>query len=245
MKKKIIALALIIAVVFSTNVFAYRWVKADNDWYVYDDATGEKLSNILLDTGDNVYYLDDTGKMVVGWWKNPATKKIYFFDNNVDRSYGGMVFGLHMIDGYYRYFGDDGSLQTSGEPMGFRKVYLDFWADYVGNLYFNNELLRDESVDKSEYYTKTEYYTNSNLNNFYLAKYDVISVLPDDLIAGNGNNSTTIDTTNNSDKVKTSASTTAGGTDYYVDREGHVTVPDHTGTIGQFEIYGPARFAQH
>ena len=157
MKKKISALVLIISVVFASNVFAYRWVKANNDWYVYDSNSEEPLMNTLVDTGDGVYYLDGEGKMVTSWWKNPRTKKIYFFDNNEERALGTMIFGLHTIDGYYRYFYDDGSLAVAREGQEYSKVYQEFWADAKGNLYFANQLMRDVTIAKSEYYTKLIY----------------------------------------------------------------------------------------
>lgn len=243
MKKIILTLAFVVLTV--SSAFSYSWVLNSGDWYVYDEDNGEAVSNTLIDVGDNVYYLDRQGKMVTGWWTNEGTGKVYFFDNNTERNYGGMVFGLHTVDGYYRYFGDDGSLQSSDEEGTYKKVYLEFWADYDGRIYFNNVLMRDTTTAKSEYYTNTAYYTDKNLNNFYLANYDKVveptlyhtSTSPS---GGFGPAITDLERDKNgSGSEKSSASRTAGGADYYVDNMGHVIVADKTGNISDFEKLGP------
>ena len=78
MKKRILALVLTLMMIMTTNVFAHRWVQYGTDWYVLNEDSGEYLKGILLDVGDNVYYLDGEGKLVTGWWRNPNTKKYYF-----------------------------------------------------------------------------------------------------------------------------------------------------------------------
>ena len=70
MKKKILALVIVLMMVLTTNAFAYRWVESGSDWYVVDEGSGQYLKGMLLDVGDNVYYLDGEGKLVTGWWKN-------------------------------------------------------------------------------------------------------------------------------------------------------------------------------
>ena len=174
--KRIISLVLVAVLVLSTNAFAYKWEKRNGNWYVLNDSSGEYLKFTLLDTNNNVYFLDDTGKMITGWYVNKKNNKQYFFDNNDKRSLGAMVFGLHMIDGYYYYFGDDGSLQTAPTKGEYKKVFQDYYADVDGYLYQNNILMRDTSIIKSEYYTNNLYYNNINLNNYYLANYDEGSI---------------------------------------------------------------------
>ena len=136
--KRLLAFVLALVMAFTTSTFALSWVKRDNTWYVLDEVAGEYLKSVIVDTGDNVYYLDDEGRMVVGWWRNPKTNKYYFFANKNNNNYGGMLFGLHMIDGYYRYFNDDGSLATSDRKGDYKKVYKECYADSNGLLYMNS-----------------------------------------------------------------------------------------------------------
>ena len=63
MKKKILALVIVLMMVLTTNAFAYRWVESGSDWYVVDEGSGQYLKGMLLDVGDNVYYLDGEGKL--------------------------------------------------------------------------------------------------------------------------------------------------------------------------------------
>ena len=81
MKKRVISLVACLVLIMTSSVFAYRWVESNDDWYVLDESTGEYLKGMLLDTGDNVYYLNQEGKLVIGWWVNQKTEKIYFFSN--------------------------------------------------------------------------------------------------------------------------------------------------------------------
>lgn len=236
MKKRILALVLVLMMVMTTNVFAHRWVQSGTDWYVLNEDSGEYLKGMLLDVGDNVYYLNNEGKLVTGWWRNPNTKKYYFFDNKVDRNYGGMVFGLHMIDGYYYYFGDDGSVQTSDKKGTYKKVYQEYYADSDGYLYYDNVLMRDISIAKSEFYTNPAYYTNVNLNNFYLAHYDHPGQAQD--MAGEEKTEINLSAASK-EKTKTSASTTSGGTNYSVDSEGRVHTYGDIFETSPFEKFGP------
>lgn len=248
MKKRILALVLVLTFVIGSNAFAYRWVGDGVTWHVYNDETNEQLKNILLDTGDNVYYIDANGIMVTGWWKNPTTNKYYFFDNNIDRNLGAMAFGLHTIDGYYYYFGDDGSLQTADAAGNYKNVYMDFWADKNGYLYNNNVLMRDVSVNKSDYYTDTTYYTNPFFNNYVFSLYGTTinpTAITKEETTNKGGSKIITNQANFSktreDGTKKDAGTGAsGGDDYIVDAYGHVIAPDHTGTIKNSEIYGPA-----
>ncbi|MBO6119911.1 MAG: hypothetical protein J6P02_05545 [Lachnospiraceae bacterium] len=238
MKKKVLALSLILAMVFTANVFAYRWIEEGNDWYVLNEDSGEYLKSKLLDVGDNVYYLDKDGKLVTGWWKNPTTKKYYFFDNKIDRNYGGMVFGLHMIDGYYYFFGDDGSLQTSDAKGTYKKVYQEYYADSDGYLYYDNTLMRDVSIAKSEFYTNPAYYTNVNLNNYYLANFDKVGTAKE--LDTETKSEINASQANEAGK-KTSASTTTGGTYYDVDENGRIHTYNDVFETSEAEKYGPMK----
>ena len=166
-------MATIMSIIFAGSAFAYRWVKSDSNWYVVDETTGEFLENVLLDVGDNVYYLSEEGKMMTGWWRNDESGKYYFFSNKPGLNYGGMLFGLHMIDGYYRYFGDDGSLVVANELGSYVRAYNEYYADSNGKLYYANQLMRDVSEAKSEYYTDPIYYREPTLNNYFLANFDL------------------------------------------------------------------------
>ena len=132
MRNKLVALIIILALVLSTNAFSYTWHESNGDWYVILNDKGELAKNTLLDTGTNVYFFDNTGKLVTGWWKDERTSKIYFFNNKKGDNLGGMVFGLHEIDGYKHYFADDGSLVTAKTKGNFVKAYKDYYADYYG-----------------------------------------------------------------------------------------------------------------
>ena len=233
--KRFYVLILSLVLIMTTNVFAYRWVENDGVWSVVNEDTNEMLKSKILDTGDGVYYLDKDGKMVIGWWQNPNTKKSYFFDNDIDRKYGQMVFGLHMIDGYYHYFGDDGSLQTSGVINKYVKVYEDYYADYKGYLYRNDELMRDVSIARSEYYTNPVYYTNPLLNNYYLANYDNSTKI-EETTKSNIND----DLANTEQLESFDGTVILGGTDYTINEYGKIIAPDKSSEIQPEEKYGPS-----
>ena len=235
--KRIISLVLVAVLVLSTNAFAYKWEKRNGNWYVLNDANGEQLKSTLLDTNNNVYYLDDTGKMVTGWYVNKKINKQYFFDNNDKRSLGAMVFGLHMIDGYYYYFGDDGSLQTAPTKGEYKKVFQDYYADVDGYLYQNNKLMRDTSIIKSEYYTNTLYYNNINLNNYYLANYDEGSIGKREKV--NTNNGYNDYEKANENKKSADIHKTSGGTEYYIDDWGNAKGVEVQYETREAEKYGP------
>ena len=239
--RRLCALIVILVTVLSSTVFAYRWVDYQNNWYVLNEDSGEFLKGCLLDVGDNVFYLDNEGKLVTGWWRNPRSKKYYFFDNKSDRNYGGMLFGLHMIDGYLYYFGDDGSLQTSGEEGQYRNVYQEYYADIDGYLYYANTLMRDTSIAKSEFYTDTNYYTNVNLNNYYLATYGNVGHSKDLESLDKAEINTSRISQDSKNKVGTN---TSGGTNYTVDEHGHITSFDAPTEISDLEKYGPRRMSQ-
>lgn len=244
--KKIFSLVLVVSLIVSFSIDAFavnRWVQNNGYWYVYDD-NNQPLKNMLIDVTNNVYYLDEEGKMVVGWWRHPTTNKAYFFDNNKSRNYGGMVFGLHMVDGYFRYFGDDGSVQTSDGEGQYKKVFQEFWADENGLLYFNNVLLRDTTTNKSEYYSNPEYYTNDQLNNYYLANYDVAVVDGSKFFAQVGNANSNVDnnrvtTGRESDGGLSGKQAPTGGTNYTIDAEGRIISQDKETDISGAEKYGP------
>ena len=237
MKRRIIALVLVFVMALSMNVFAYRWQERDGHWYVLDEQTGERIKSTLLDTGDGVYYLDGAGELVTGWFLNKKTNKYYFFDNNAKRNLGAMVFGLHMVDGYYYYFGDDGSLQTAYDSVEYRKVFQDYFADVDGYLYKDEKLMRDTSIIRSEYYTNALYYDNINLNNYYLANHDQGSIEKRNHVIRNSssNGSMIVSET----KKSSDAHLTSGGTSYYVDEWGNVQGADISYETRPAEKYGP------
>lgn len=241
MKKRIIAIILIIMIVLPTNVFAYRWEEVNGHWYVLNESTGERLKSTLLDTNNNVYYLDESGKLKTGWFLNKKSKKYYFFDNNKKRSLGAMVFGLHMVDGYYYYFGADGSLQTANAKGEFKKVFQDYYADVDGYLYQNNKLMRDTSIIKSEYYTNPLYYENVNLNNYYLANYDTGSIAKRETVERGSGESGEIITSGatNANQKTADAHKTTGGTDYYTDEWGNARGIEVQFETREAEKYGP------
>ena len=187
MVKKILVLTLTFIIIFTSSVFAYQWVSDGDYWYVVDETKGEFLEHALYDVGSDVYLLGVEGKMVKGWWRNADTNSDYFFSNKHDKDYGGMLFGLHVIDGYTRYFNDNGTLATSDSKGTYKNVYGEYYADFNGNLYYSNKLLRDTSNAKSEFYTNELYYTHETLNNFFLANYDLgfrnLEVVPSGLTA--------------------------------------------------------------
>lgn len=237
--KKICVLALVLVLAFQTSAFALSWVDYENSWYVLDEATGEYLKGVIVDTGDNVYYLDDEGKMVVGWWRNPKTNKYYFFANKDNKDYGGMLFGIHMIDGYYRYFNDDGSLATSDKNGEYKKVYKECYADSNGLLYTNNELMRDVTIAKSEYYSNNIYYNNNDLNNYYLAYHDTsFKIFEIDHSKDNGSKQNSQGITKR-DRVRTGADT-AGGVNYFVDESGTTHLVESEAALSELERIGPS-----
>ena len=237
MKKRVIAISLILILLFQITVFAYRWEEKNGDWYVLNTNNNEYLKGVLLDVGDNVYYLDSSGKLVTGWLFNTNNNKYYFFDNKKNGNLGGMLFGLHMIDGYYYYFDGDGSLQTSTINGDFKNVFQDFYADYDGYLYKDNVLQRDTSILKSEYYTNTAYYDNILLNNYYLANVDTESNINKAAIAKKislNKNNDSLDKKKSADIHKTS-----GGVNYEVDDMGRVRVYGDEFETRPQEKYGP------
>ena len=238
----------------STTVFAYHWEQKDGAYYVFDDTNNTMISNMLVDVGDNVYFLGSDGKMVTGWYMNAETNKIYFFDNNKNRNYGGMVFGFHYVDGYARYFGDGGALATSDTVGEYKNVYQDYWADYYGNLYLNNELAKDTSINRSEYYTKENYYSNNNLNNYYLFNFDTITPIPTKKDTTNNNKSQIVDNDaihNSTSTITTDANFTGmyqqnnhsvvtGGTNYHIDANGNIVDDTKIEETKAFEKTGPS-----
>ena len=241
--KRLLVLVLALAMAFSTSTFALSWVKRDNLWYVLDEVAGDYLKGVVIDTGENVYYLDDSGRMVVGWWRNSKTNKYYFFSNKDNKDYGGMVFGLHVIDGYYRYFNDDGSLATSDKKGDYKKVYRECYADSNGLLYTNNELMRDVTIAKSEYYSNDIYYRNNDLNNYYLAHNDTsfglfeIDHSQDD--AGNNASRGNRQGGTTRERVKT-GSDTSGGVNYSVDDHGSIHLIETETALSDLERIGPS-----
>lgn len=241
MKKRILAFALVIILALSTNVFAYRWEERNGTWYVLNESTGEYLKSTLIDTNNDVYYMDEDGKLKTGWFLNKKTKKYYFFDNNKKRNLGAMVFGLHMIDGYYYYFGADGSLQRADKKGEFKKVFQDYYADFDGYLYENNQLMRDTSIIRSEYYSNDLYYDNIVLNNYYLAYYDSGSIAKRETYSYDTSKSEEIIADNIDRRNQKSADIykTSGGTDYYVDEWGNAKGVEVEYETKEAEKYGP------
>lgn len=243
MKKVLVSVILIFTLALSFNVFAHHWEEIGGNWYVVDDASKVPLKNMLLDTGDNVYYLDVEGKLVTGWWKDKDTGKYYFFDNKDDRNLGGMVFGLHMIDGYYHYFGDNGALITSNHEDTVIK-YNDYYIDFNGYVYKDNKIMRDVSIERSEFYTNPAYYKSMVLNNYYLAYNDASfkEYIPKD--TARVENYNTNDYSNKEGKKSADLHRTTGGLNYVVDDEGRVTTYGDTFETKPAEKYGPMNVAE-
>ena len=231
---------MILCVLLSSNAFAYRWVASEGYWYVYDDATSEYLKNSLLDVGDEVYYLKGDGSMAVGWWRNDETGDYYFFSNKDDKDYGGMVFGLHMIDGFFHYFNDNGTLAISDGEGLYKNVYADFWADGDGYLYYSNKILRDTTTAKSEFYTNTLYYREEALNNEYLATRDT-SFIPFKVDRISRDDSASSWTKQEAAKraKQNVGKDTSGGTNYWVDEQGKIHVAETVDEMSVAEKYGP------
>ena len=148
--------------------FSKEMIKAGNTCYLIDE-NDDICKNTLYDSGNGTFYFGDNGKMKVGWWENPKDRGVYFFCNKKGPMYGAMVFGLNMIDGYYRFFGQNGKLVRSNNDMRV-DVMGAYTADSQGNLYDKDgNLMRDTSNSKSDFYTDTTYYDNNELNNKTLA----------------------------------------------------------------------------
>ena len=241
MIKKIFASVILFICLLSNAVFAYKWVQYDGSWYVLNETTNVFLSSVLFDAGDGVYYLKEDGRMVTGWWKDPSSGAYYFFDNRNVASNGRMIFGLHMIDGFYHYFLEDGKLATSDKLYELKQVYGNFKADYDGYLYSDDKLLRDISLERSEFYSNTQYYYDANMNN--LALSNIVSPYKSD--TSNMAKSQVINEGNYNDGTNTSnpynaVSNVAGGTNYYIDEYGRYRSAYVDPKISDFEIYGPA-----
>lgn len=241
MVKKLFIGVMVLICFTSNTVFAHQWVKFDNNWYVLNEYTGTFLTDVVFDSGSGVYYIGSDGKMVTGWWKNPGTQKYYYFDNKNEAILGSMLFGLHMIDGYYFYFNNDGTLATSDKLYQLKKVYGDFEADFDGYLYSNGVILRDISIAKSEFYSNAAYYSDPNMNNLV---FSTLYTTPNKTNASNLANSQIINQANVSDGTNTtnpynSVSSVSGGTNYYVDEYGRVRSDYQDKPISNFEIYGP------
>ena len=175
MQKKSLIFVFILVISICSNVFAFRWEKQGDDWYALNDNVPVALSNQLLNDNGFMYYTDEDGKIITGWFYNTENKKAYYFSNRPDNTIGQMVFGLKSIDGYLRYFTEDGSLAKADKEGEYKKVYLEYWADADGLLYENNILQKDISTKRSDYYTDPQYYTNLNLNNLNLRGVEVIT----------------------------------------------------------------------
>ena len=192
----------------------------------------------MFDAGDGVFYLKEDGKMVTGWWKDPKSDSYYFFDNRNLASNGRMIFGLHMIDGFYFYFNQDGKLATSTKLYELEKVVDNYYADYDGYLYSNNNLLRDISLQKSEFYSNPDYYMNPNMNNLELSK--IISPTKTNSV---GVNSQVINNNPNggqyTDNPYNAVVDVSGGTNYYVDEYGITHLDQKQKPLSDLEIYGP------
>ena len=241
MLKKIFASSVLFICLISSSVFAYKWVQYGEDWYVLNETTNVFLTSVLFDAGSGVYYLKEDGKMVTGWWKDTNNGKYYFFDNRQGSSYGSMIFGLRMIDGFYFYFNQDGTLATSEKLYVLKNVYNDYYADYDGYLYSDNHLIRDISLQKSEFYSNPSYYYDPNMTNLALSKI----VSPDKTNASFLNqsqvlNNSSVDLNSNTDNPYNIVSSVEGGTNYYVDEYGRVRIDEKQKPLSSLEVLGPA-----
>ena len=50
------------------------------------------------------FRFDENGKMVVGWYLDPADGRWYYLNSNSDGTLGKMMTGWVLIDGYHYYF---------------------------------------------------------------------------------------------------------------------------------------------
>lgn len=181
--KRFLCLLFLVLLLFNLYVdaFAYRWKEINNEWYAMDDEVDICLPNKLIDDNGRVYCTDEYGKILLGWYYNNNNQNAYFFDNNRNAdTCGQMAFGMKMIDGYLRYFADNGALVRAEEQGQYRQVstadeYKDYYADYDGNLYYNNALQRDVSKSRSDYYTDIRYYEYDALSNRNLRGVNVIT----------------------------------------------------------------------
>lgn len=242
MFKKFFASSVLFICLISSQVFAYKWVQYGDDWYVLNETTNTFLTSILFDAGSGVYYLKEDGRMVTGWWKDPNNGKYYFFDNRQGSSYGAMIFGLRMIDGFYFYFNQDGSLATSDKLYELKKVYNEYYADYDGYLYSDNHIMRDTSLQKSELYSNPIYYNDPNMDNLTISKIVKPSKTDSSFL---NNKSQVINNTNAKDEEHTDnpyniSTGVSGGTNYYIDENGILRMDYQPPKISDFEIYGPA-----
>ena len=248
MKNKLfinLTLIVLCVIMCSFNAFCYKWQDLNGTWYLRYDGSNELYRNTLVEIGDSVYYFDSMGRMLTSWWKNENTGDVYFFSNK-SSSLGAMVFGFSMIDGYYRYFDGNGALAHADSEGSYKKVYLDFYADYYGNMYYNGVLLRDVTEIRSIYYTDTTYYNDISMNNKTLANSLKEIKIPVPGVgvsyttpSGKVSNTIVTNDINNAASGGLDPNVAVGGTNYYVDKYDNVIVGDTVEPLSDDEIYGP------
>lgn len=251
MKKRIIALTLVMITIFTSSVFAYRWIEVDGRYYVYDDTAQSYMFDKLIDTGVGVYYVGSDGAMKTGWWTNPDTGNVYFFDNHKGLTSGQMQFGFHVIDGYGRFFGPDGALAHAKKKGEYINIYGDFYVDVNGIMYNNNIEVRDVSKSKSEFYTITAYYDDAKYDNEYVALNNT-AYMPETNTLSQEEEVKNIELPKGDNIITTHATEIAkrtgnpvkgnnvsGGTNYTIDDHGNMILETEEYKISDEEKYGP------
>lgn len=112
------------------NVGAKQWIKNQDGTYSLlllvpnakivglwiEDVIRSANGSTIVD----VYYFDDTGKMVTGIVKDDKGD-YYYFETEANENQGKMVIGWKLIDGDFYYFGADGKmLQNGTTPEGLK-----------------------------------------------------------------------------------------------------------------------------
>lgn len=151
MFKRIISLALIVCMIFTSNVFAFKWEMQNGEWVAVDDNVPVCLSYQLLNDNGFVYFTDEIGRPITGWYVSPENHNVYFFDTKIGETAGRMVFGLKSINNRLYYFNDDGSMARSKAEGEYIKAFTngadEYWASYTGELYLNNQLMVVQNPD--------------------------------------------------------------------------------------------------
>ena len=119
-------------------------------------------------------------------------------------------------------------------------MYGGYYADYDGYLYANNNVLRDISLAKSEFYSNPAYYNDPNMNNLALSNLvgqvntDVNSLANSQVI----NSARVSDGANTTNKYNT-VTDISGGTNYYIDEYGRMLNDEKQKPLSDLEVYGP------
>ncbi len=92
------------------------WAQAEDGSWGFTDSQGKRYVNMWaavenpyanLAVGQQAFdwfRFDENGKMVVGWYLDPADGRWYYLNSNSDGTLGKMMTGWVLIDGYHYYF---------------------------------------------------------------------------------------------------------------------------------------------